>query len=234
MQYELSQYNRGATDEELLGDLRRVAELLGTRKVSIVAYSKNGRYHACTLQRRFGSWFGALQRSALERTRNLNISDDALFDSLAAIWESLGRQPKYGEVKKPISQFSAGTYEKRFGGWRKALEAFVKWASGVPGEAADLVVVDSRDRAAQTEQEREDAFSNTSSVATPRQSTERQRFKVFLRDGFRCQACGKSPITHPGTILHADHVEPWSRGGATSVENLRTLCDKCNLGKGAM
>jgi 5-methylcytosine-specific restriction endonuclease McrA len=29
-----------------------------------------------------------------------------------------------------------------------------------------------------------------------------------------------------------DHIVPWSKGGETILENLRTLCSKCNLGKG--
>jgi 5-methylcytosine-specific restriction endonuclease McrA len=34
-------------------------------------------------------------------------------------------------------------------------------------------------------------------------------------------------------MLHLDHVEPWSAGGRTVLENLRAACSDCNLGKGA-
>lgn len=55
------------------------------------------------------------------------------------------------------------------------------------------------------------------------------RFKVFMRDGFRCRYCGIS--ADAGAILHADHVMPESKGGPTTLENLVTACIDCNLGK---
>ncbi|MCC7045187.1 MAG: HNH endonuclease [Alphaproteobacteria bacterium] len=33
--------------------------------------------------------------------------------------------------------------------------------------------------------------------------------------------------------LHVDHIEPWSLGGKSLAENLRTLCAACNFSKGA-
>jgi hypothetical protein len=45
----------------------------------------------------------------------LNISNEELFQNIESIWVHFGRQPKYDEIKKPLSKFSAGTYENRFG-----------------------------------------------------------------------------------------------------------------------
>jgi 5-methylcytosine-specific restriction endonuclease McrA len=56
------------------------------------------------------------------------------------------------------------------------------------------------------------------------------RFEVLRRDDFRCRYCGRQP---PEVMLHLDHVEPWSAGGRTVLENLRAACSDCNLGKGA-
>lgn len=234
MRYELTPYNRDATDEDLLADLQRVAKVLDGKKVTTNAYDRHGKYHSSTLQRRFRSWFIALEKAGLPKTRNLNISNDALFDNLAAVWEAIGRQPKYDEIKKTLSQFRGGTYEKRFGSWRKALEAFVNWASEDSKESPDNGPPHQIEEVEDLQCKGENSTRKIKIEAAPREPTLRQRITVFMRDGFRCQACGRSPITHPGTILHADHVEPWIRGGMTSVENLRTLCDRCNLGKGAM
>jgi hypothetical protein len=56
------------------------------------------------------------------------------------------------------------------------------------------------------------------------------RFTVLPRDEFRCVYCGRRP---PEVTLQVDHLHPWSGGGATVLDNLRTSCADCNLGKGA-
>lgn len=56
------------------------------------------------------------------------------------------------------------------------------------------------------------------------------RFEVLKRDGFACGYCGRKP---PEVVLHCDHVVPVSRGGSNDMDNLRTACRDCNLGKGA-
>ena len=57
------------------------------------------------------------------------------------------------------------------------------------------------------------------------------RFRILVRDGFRCRYCGRSGDA-PGVVLHVDHVVPVAAGGTTSEDNLRTACEECNLGKG--
>jgi len=57
------------------------------------------------------------------------------------------------------------------------------------------------------------------------------RYKVMQRDGGRCRMCGHS--ADDGARLHVDHIKPVSKGGKTVIENLQTLCDICNYGKGA-
>ena len=57
------------------------------------------------------------------------------------------------------------------------------------------------------------------------------RYEILKRDGFRCQLCGRT-AKDDGVKLHVDHILPVSKGGQTTPENLRTLCQDCNLGKG--
>jgi hypothetical protein len=218
MRFELDDYTRGLSDEKLLADLRRVAGILHKDAVTIDEYRDHGRCHPSTIQRRFGSWFAALHQAGLKRTRVLGITDDELFGNLENVWIKLGRQPSYGEVKAPVSLYSAGTYEKRFGTWRKALEAFVEYANAgrEDGEA---------------EVEDEQALPEEIRHSTRRSVSLRLRFLVFRRDSFKCAICGKTPAANPGIELVVDHVTPWSKGGETRLENLQTLCVECNSGK---
>lgn len=61
--------------------------------------------------------------------------------------------------------------------------------------------------------------------------TQVLRYDVIKRDGYRCRACGFS--VQDGAHLHIDHIVPVSKGGASAMGNLQTLCTACNIGKGA-
>jgi hypothetical protein len=61
--------------------------------------------------------------------------------------------------------------------------------------------------------------------------TDSLRYDVMKRDGFRCVLCGRT--ANDGVKLHVDHILPVAKGGKTEKNNLRTLCEFCNLGKSA-
>jgi 5-methylcytosine-specific restriction endonuclease McrA len=56
------------------------------------------------------------------------------------------------------------------------------------------------------------------------------RYDILTRDKNRCVKCG---ATKDQVRLHVDHKIPVSQGGTNDPSNLQTLCEKCNLGKGA-
>lgn len=60
--------------------------------------------------------------------------------------------------------------------------------------------------------------------------TQKMRYDVLHRDGFRCVKCGRSK--EDGVKLHVDHIKPVSRGGKSKMSNLQTLCEDCNMDKG--
>lgn len=123
----------------------------------------------------------------------------------------MGRQPKYGEMVKPISKFSSSSYEKKFGSWRAALEKFIDFINK-PEETEELV---------------KDEIVEKSIT-----DSWRLRFTVMRRDGFKCVICGRSPASNPEVTLHVDHIVAWSNGGETEFSNLQTLCSMCNIGNG--
>jgi hypothetical protein len=212
MRFELESHNRNVPEEDLLNELRRIANLLDSSKITIDQFNEHAKFHSSTLSRRFGSWFKALDAAGLERTRNLNLTNEQLFENLVTVWLKLGRQPKYDDMKREHSLFSAGTYDNRFGTWRKGLEAFVSWAN--EGISPDLIISGNQP----TELRR-----------GTRNINWRLRAIVLMRDGARCQMCGAE--ARNGAQLHVDHILPWSKGGTTTLENLRILCNVCNIGK---
>ena len=56
------------------------------------------------------------------------------------------------------------------------------------------------------------------------------RFRIYERDGYRCQICGK---VFNKNHLEIDHIKPIAKGGKSDIENLQTLCHNCNVEKGA-
>ena len=145
----------------------------------------------------------------------LNISNESLFEDIERVWILLGKQPSYQDMSK-YSQYSIGTYEKRFNGWRGALNAFVDYIN--------------KSNEIDNEQLSTNNISRTA-TKTNRNINLRLRFLVMKRDDFKCRICGRSPATTQGIELQVDHIIPWSKGGETTIDNLQTLCRDCNLGK---
>lgn len=56
--------------------------------------------------------------------------------------------------------------------------------------------------------------------------TNRMRFAIYKRDGYRCCKCGRKT-----NDLEIDHIMPIAKGGKTHPNNLQTLCKKCNMEK---
>ena len=161
----------------------------------------------------------------MKANMNRNISEKEMFEEIERIWRVLGRQPTTNDIKNGISKYSLNSYARRFGGWRGALQAFVNYIN----EDDDI-----EDNVDVKENLQENNLSKT--VASNQHKTSRDvnvrlRYKVLQRDNCKCRLCGSSPATDPSVILHIDHIKPWSKGGETVIENLQTLCSKCNLGK---
>jgi hypothetical protein len=76
-------------------------------------------------------------------------------------------------------------------------------------------------------------------MAEPVTETQQERYsgrliprdimlKVVRRDNYICQMCG---VHVPDDQIELDHIIPYSKGGPTTVDNLRLLCRPCNRKK---
>lgn len=129
----------------------------------------------------------------------------------------------YAEIQKPFSKYSAGAYERRFGSWRKALEAFVKYIN-----EGEQEVLSQKEKIPPILKKSEDIKIEHK---TKRNISWRLRYIIMKRDNFKCLKCGRSPSTDPNVILNVDHKIAYSKDGETVPENLETLCMQCNIGK---
>lgn len=59
--------------------------------------------------------------------------------------------------------------------------------------------------------------------------TNKMRFSIYKRDGYKCCYCGR---TEDSDYLEIDHIKPIAKGGKSTYDNLQTLCRRCNKLKG--
>jgi len=220
MKYELSFRNNTGTDQELLGDLKNVADKLGRDNLTGREYDEFGKFSSATIASRFGKWNNALEKAGLKITFNANISEKDLFANLEEVWIKLGHQPQRRDMKRPLSKYSERGYVTKFESWRKALETFVEFINSTSEEEASI-------------EEENIEVTNKPQIEfkhkTKRQPSERLKVQVLMRDGNKCKLCG---TTVTGDNIHFDHIKPWSKGGETVLENLQVLCETHNLAKG--
>jgi len=60
---------------------------------------------------------------------------------------------------------------------------------------------------------------------------DKKRIQILDRDGNKCLWCGRSAVD--GIKLHVDHIVPEHFSGSSDFNNLGTLCNLCNVGKGS-
>lgn len=216
MEFIYKEYHKTVSNQELLDDLKRVAQEQNLSSLSMKDYNLYGSFNDSTFIRRFGSWNNALSLAGIS-VRNRFFSEQELLDNLESVWIAKGKQPTRRDMdNKAISSISSGAYVRKYGNWSNALLSFVEYINQEKDDSENMEITSINQR--------------THSVS--RDINLRLRFKVMQRDNFRCRLCGASPANDSSVILHIDHIIPWSKGGETTIDNLQTLCSKCNWGKG--
>jgi HNH endonuclease/Homing endonuclease associated repeat len=216
--------------EVLVSELRKVAAMLGGRRFSRRDFDQHAT--ACkgsAVLSHFGSWAEALSSIGVPltgyRAERTQIASAQLLGELARIWNALGHRPSKLEWEASHAAYSYTTYKQRFGGWVNACAALVSGNI----EIAPTTTTEA------TSAKRDVAVRPDTNVPPERIRTIplKLRLRILARDQFRCVLCGRTPAINPGAVLHVDHILPFSDNGPTTESNLRTLCERCNWGKGA-
>ena len=215
MEYRFTPYHEKVTDDELISDLIRVARDIGSNTLTQQQYREYGNYGIDKMVYRFRGWNEALKRANLQTSSNYQHTLEDLYENIERVWVAKGKQPVRADMNnKTLSSISSGAYLRRFGTWTNALQSFVEY---INTEDTELSI----------------SIESAKDLKTEvRDINLRLRWRVMRRDNFKCCCCGASPAIDPTVKLHVDHVLPYSKGGKTTLDNLQTLCSKCNLGKG--
>lgn len=217
------------SDIEFIDELKRIAKFLKQDFVSKGGFKNHSKISSsATISRRFGSWTVALKKAGLNVApsgRRYSIED--LFENLLNVWTYYGRQPSIEEINKSPSIISGNSYRNRFGNWRKSLEAFVERMSQEDNGVTQILKKEEPEQ-----QIRAEIKEHSAAVENRRGVNLNLHYKVLNRDKFKCVKCGASPATNHNCKLHVDHIVPFSKAGKTVLDNLQTLCENCNLGKG--
>ena len=215
------------SDDDILKSLRDLADSLGKTALTVKAVEEHLPFGGQTLRRRWGTSSAAFAAAGMQATPlGRRYTDEQCFDNLLNVWTHYGRPPQHREMGSPPSVVGSKAYVKRFGSWNRALAAFVERVNKD----------DTADRSCQRPLVDVPA---TSAEAGPTRTPEESRniplglrFRVLHRDLYKCVLCGDHPARNPECVLHVDHIVPWSKGGRTREDNLRTLCATCNVGRG--
>lgn len=219
--------------EKMVEELENVAKSFNYIEFGWRDFNKVANISATPVKKEFGTWSKAL--SALRehlKEKNLNLSprkipcnqihsDNDMFNEMERIWKNLGHRPSRAEWERSNYKIAYGTYKNRFNGWQHACLKFIEYKMG------ENIIADT-----------EKIIPTNKKYTTLKDKSEATRIiplgirlQVLNRDSYRCVFCGRSPATEVGVKLHIDHIEPFSKGGKNTPDNLQTLCSDCNLGK---
>jgi hypothetical protein len=279
MNQELDLSNVNATDEELLSDIRRVANLIGKKTLQPVEYKEHGKYFISLILGRFPNWNKALEDAGLKKVVKNGVPDEDilndmkrvgaivkkdviskedyrmygdfgvsvifnrfetwekalilsgfkkssekdkkirdLMENLEDVWISLGRSPRFIEIRTPFSKFNGTQYIATFGGWHTSLDLFEEYIAAVKVDSEASI---------------KDKPTLENGHKTLPAINRQTRFSVMKRSGFKCSVCKNNSMTNPGVLLEVEHIVPFNNGGETVDENLHVICTECKKQKEA-
>jgi len=218
-----NQVSRNLSDDELISELQRIANLLDKNFLTKEDIDSNSSIGTSVLRSRFGSLKCAIELAGFKISDHAKrYTDKECFENLLEMWTFLGRQPKYLDMDMKKSNVGKKAYIVRWGNWTSALKAFIEFIDNENPKEKEIA----------KENDNIKKISRKPKKKNKRDISLGLRYKILNRDRFRCVKCGNSPSSDLTCELHIDHIIPFSKGGLTNLENLQTTCKNCNLGKG--
>jgi ribosomal protein L31E len=209
---------------QIIEELKRVAKHYAFTRFTRHEFDKvSNTVKGTAVLKYFGTWESALQsigtQLAIQKKDRSIIKNDVLFHEMDRIWQLIGHRPSKIEWDNNNPKFSYSTYKRRFNGWVNACKQFIEW------KGIDLIP--------SYELQVKNHVAKKITQQDIRDIPLKLRLQIFKRDKFKCLLCGRSPASSPIIELHVDHIKPIAKGGKTNADNLQTLCNECNWGKGS-
>lgn len=123
------------SDEALLTELRRVANIVGTSKLTVAELSKYSKAGITTFRRRFGGWPAALEAAGLShlynaispatksRTLARQMSKDEMLEEIRRVARFVGRTDVVADDLRRHASVGVDAIRNRFGSLKAALRA---------------------------------------------------------------------------------------------------------------
>ncbi len=121
---------RSMSDDDLLGELRRVAALIEAPVLTTDEFSKHSEVSVGVFKGRFGGWRKALARAGLEQMDYrlaiaplfIGYPDDVLIEEIRRVAGIVDKPTLTHDDFNKHSRIYSTTVARRFGGWRAGLE----------------------------------------------------------------------------------------------------------------
>lgn len=201
------------SDGELAAALQIAAERFDERYFTTIEYDNlpGKRPHSATIVDRFGSWKKALSLIGISGGRERHYSSEYLIQNLEVVWKELGFSPGKRQIALHGARISESPYRRHWGSVQAACEAVAAFHSGRISKELLL--------------------AGTAGMPSRTTISLKDRWAVLKRDNYRCVKCGASPATDHSVVLEVDHIRALANQGGNGLDNLQTLCRKCNQGK---
>jgi len=109
-------------DEDLLNDLKKVAQEFGKENITNNEYDERGKYGSSTITSRFGGWNKALEIVGLTIKHYHGVSAEELINDLKKVAKVLGKENIKSREYDENGKYASSTIAERFENWNKALE----------------------------------------------------------------------------------------------------------------